>query len=100
MTRQRRHYPPEQKVALLRAHFLDKVPVSDLCEKHGIAVNLFYLWQKQFFENGTAAFTINDKRRQADPQEKARDRDAGLVMPALDKIDDLVAGVVGNPESF
>jgi transposase-like protein len=63
MTRQRRHFPPEQKVALLRAHFLDKVPVSDLCEKHGIAVNLFYLWQKQFFENGTAAFTVNNKRR-------------------------------------
>ena len=38
MTRQRRHFTPEQKVALLRQHFLDKVPVSDLCEQHGIAV--------------------------------------------------------------
>jgi transposase len=70
MTRQRRHYSPEQKVAILRQHFLDKVPVSDLCEKNGIAVNLFYNWQKQFFENGQAAFTVNDKRRKADTDAK------------------------------
>ncbi len=42
MTRQRRHYSPEQKVAILRQHFLDNVPISDLCEQYGIAVNLFY----------------------------------------------------------
>jgi transposase-like protein len=63
MTRQRRHFTPEQKVAILREHLVEKVPVSDLCEKHGIAVNLFYSWQKSFFENGAAAFTALDKRR-------------------------------------
>lgn len=36
---------------------------------------------------------------QAKPEEEASDGDAGLVGPAFDKIDDLVAGVVGNPES-
>ena len=72
MTRQRRHFTPEQKVALLREHFLDKVPVSDLCEKHGIAVNLFYSWQKIFFENGAAAFTALDKRRKAGTDAKDR----------------------------
>lgn len=41
MTRQRRHFTPEQKVALLREHFLDEVPVSDLCEKYDIAVTFF-----------------------------------------------------------
>jgi len=70
MTRQRRHYSPEQKVALLREHLVDKVPVSDICEKNGIAVNLFYLWQKTFFENGQAAFTVNDKRRKHDTDAK------------------------------
>src|SRR6476620_2508948 len=66
MTRQRRHYSPDQKVALLREHLVDKVPVSDICEKNGIAVNLFYFWQKTFFENGQAAFTVNDKSRNND----------------------------------
>lgn len=63
MTQQRRYFSPEQKVALLRQHLLEKVPVSDICEKNGIAVNLFYLWQKNFFDNATAAFTAHDKRR-------------------------------------
>jgi len=70
MTRQRRHFSPEQKVALLRQHLIEKVPVSDVCEKNGIAVNLFYLWQKTFFDNGTAAFTVNDKRRKTDTDAK------------------------------
>jgi transposase len=72
MTRQRRSYTPEQKVALLREHLVDKVPVSDICENNGIAVNLFYLWQKTFFENGQAAFTANDKRRKHDTDAKDR----------------------------
>ena len=72
MTRQRRHFTPEQKVALLREHFLDKVPVSDICEKHGIAVTNFYAWQKLFFENGHAAFTAADRRRKHDSDAKDR----------------------------
>ena len=70
MTRQRRHFSPEQKVALLREHLIDKVPVSDICERNGIAVTLFYLWQKTFFENGQAAFTANDRRRKSDSDAK------------------------------
>ena len=70
MDRQRRHFTPEQKVAILREHFLEKVPISDLCEKHGIAVTLFYSWQKLFFEKGAAAFTAHDKRRKADTNAK------------------------------
>jgi len=72
MTQQRRHFSPEQKVAILRQHFLDKAPLSEVCEQHGIAVNLFYLWQKTFFENGQAAFTAHDKRRKTDTTAKDR----------------------------
>jgi transposase len=70
MTQQRRHFTPEQKVALLQQHLVEKVPISEGCLKYGIAVNLFYLWQKTFFDNGTVAFTANDKRRKtaADPK--------------------------------
>jgi transposase len=72
MTQQRRHFSPEQKVALLRQHLVERIPISELCEKNGIAVNLFYLWQKAFFENGTAAFTAHDKRRKTDSDAKDR----------------------------
>lgn len=72
MTQQRRHFSPEQKVALLRQHLVEKIPISEVCEKNGIAVNLFYLWQKTFFENGTAAFAAHDKRRKTDTDAKER----------------------------
>jgi hypothetical protein len=35
----------------------------------------------------------------ADPQKEAGDGDAGFVAPMFDTIDDLVAEVVGDPES-
>ena len=56
MGKQRKHYTGEEKVAILRRHLLDKVPVSDLCEEHGLQPTVFYRWQKEFFENGAAAF--------------------------------------------
>ena len=56
MPQHRRHFTPEQKVALLRLHLLAQKPVSDICQENNLSVNLFYLWQKQFFENGTTAF--------------------------------------------
>ena len=56
MKKERKHYTAEEKVAILRRHLLDKVPVSDLCEEVGLRPTVFYRWQKEFFENGAAAF--------------------------------------------
>jgi transposase-like protein len=72
MARQRRSFTPEQKVALLRLHLLEKKPISDICEEHNLSVNLFYLWQKQFFENGAAAFANSGKRLKATSDAKDR----------------------------
>lgn len=46
----------EQKVAILRQVLVEKQAVSKVCEEHGLSPTLFYEWQKQFFENGAAAF--------------------------------------------
>jgi transposase len=56
MRKARKHYTAAEKVAILRLHLIEKVPVSDLCDQHQLSPGLFYLWQKQFFENGAAAF--------------------------------------------
>jgi transposase len=56
MKKQRKHCAPEEKVAILRRHLLEQVPISELCDKHGLQPTVFYRWQKEFFENGTAAF--------------------------------------------
>jgi transposase-like protein len=47
---------------------LDKVPVSDLCEEHGLQPTVFYRWQKEFFEKGAAAFQGKSPDRQAEQQ--------------------------------
>jgi len=56
MKKQRKQYPPEEKVAILRRHLLDKEPISKLCDELGLRPTVFYRWQKEFFENGAAAF--------------------------------------------
>ena len=56
MKKERKNYNPEEKVAILRRHLLEKVPVSDLCEKLNLQPTVFYRWMKELFENGAAAF--------------------------------------------
>ena len=65
MEKSRRHYSPQQKVAILREHLIEQVPISELCEKHHIHPTLFYQWQKTFFENGAAAFERERPRCQS-----------------------------------
>jgi transposase-like protein len=72
MTTKRKHYSAAEKVAILRLHLLEKKPVSDLCDEHGLNPTLFYRWQKEFFENGAAAFEQTGKRRKADQEGKDR----------------------------
>ncbi|MCP5099538.1 MAG: transposase [Chloroflexi bacterium] len=55
--RKQKQYQPAQKVAIIREHLVEKVPVSDLCDKYGIHPSVYYRWQKQFFEGGGKAFT-------------------------------------------
>ena len=56
MDNERKHHTPEEKVAILRRHLVDRVPVSTLCDEHQLHPTVFYRWLKQFFENGAAAF--------------------------------------------
>jgi transposase len=54
--RERRRYSGAEKGKILRLHLLEDKPISELCEEQGIHPTLFYKWQKEFFENGAAAF--------------------------------------------
>jgi transposase-like protein len=60
-SRERRHFSPSQKTAIVKRHLVDGVPISDLCDEHHIQPAQFYLWQKQLFENGAAAFERKTK---------------------------------------
>ena len=70
MEQQRRHFSSEEKVKILREHLIDRVPISQVCEKHQIQPTLFYNWQKTFFENGTAAFERQPSRSRVSVEQK------------------------------
>ena len=67
-----RHEQPEAAATFHRAgegsrfrrHLVEKVPVSDLCEEHGLHPTLFYRWQKAWFEQGAVVFIRGSTRRQ------------------------------------
>lgn len=63
MNKQRRHFSGPEKVAILKRHLLDKVPVSNLCDELDIYPNQLYGWLKDFFENGHLAFENGRKSK-------------------------------------
>ena len=72
MPRTRKNYTVDEKVAILRRHLIEKIPVSTLCEELGLQPTVFYRWQKTLFENGTAAFQHQpDKKNQRTDQKIA-----------------------------
>jgi transposase-like protein len=69
MKKKRRNYTPREKVTILKRHLVDNIPVSDICDQNNLQPTVFYRWQKEFFENGAAAFDKPKSR-----QEKMRNR--------------------------
>ena len=79
----RKFFTPEQKVAIVREHLLEKIPVSQLCDKHGVSPVNFYNWQRQLFEQGATAFerkanAANDRRQHDAKQQKIDQLEAKL----------------------
>ncbi len=55
MKRTRKNFTATEKMALLRRHLVDKIPVSTVCDDAKLQPTVFYRWLKQLFENGAAA---------------------------------------------
>src|SRR5258708_33284430 len=70
MKKQRKHCTPEGKVAILRRHLLEQVPISELCDKQGLQTTVFYRWQKEFFEDGAAALQPKERPNHSAEQER------------------------------
>jgi len=75
----RKHYTPQEKVTLLRSHLIDHVPVSNICEERDIKPTVFYRWQKEFFENGAAAFEKKSRPQKSLADKKIAALEAKLV---------------------
>lgn len=95
MATKRRKFSPEEKVRLLRLHLIEKVPVSDICDQHGLNPNVFYRWQQQFFENGSAAFEKAGKGRTDSQSKKLLEKVAKLQAKLADK-DEVIAEIMAS----
>ena len=74
----RRHFTPEQKAGILARHFVDKVPVSDLCDELGLQPSVFYSWQRHLFENASTVFQDGKKNRRAETTALERSKNQAL----------------------
>jgi len=87
----RKHYTAEEKVAVLRRHLLEQEPVSKLCDELGLQPTVFYRWQKEFFENGAAAFQT--KARANTPAERER---IEYLEKKIQRKDEVLAELMGE----
>ena len=89
----RRQFTPEEKATILRRHLVDKVAVSDLCDEYHIQPTLFYLWQRQAFEQLSAALQ-DGRTRRGQTQVASADRARLAALEArLAKKDAIIAEV-------
>jgi len=95
MTNARRKFSAEEKVQILRLHLLEKQPVSDVCDKFGLNPNVFYRWQKQFFENGAAAFNQADNGHK-DSQAKRLEEKVSRLQAKLAGKDEVIAEIMAS----
>jgi len=89
MPKTRRNFTGAEKAAILREHLVEKMPISDVCEKRGLQPTLFYQWQKKLFEEGASVLErsrrplsapqAGDARRIDALEDKLRERNDALA---------------------
>ena len=95
MANKRKRFSAEEKVRLLRLHLIEKQPVSQVCDDNGINPNVFYRWQKQFFESGAAAFNqIGNGRK--DSKVKKLERQNDQLKAKIATKDEVIAEIMAS----
>ena len=88
--KERRHFTGQEKVAILRRHLVEKIPVSDLCEEHGLHPTVFYRWQKEWFEHGATVFDTPKNRARKGRSEDAAARRIAALEAKLQRKDEVL----------
>ena len=91
MAEKRRRFSSEEKVRILRQHLLEKVPLSELCDKYELHPTVFYRWQTTFFEKGAAAF-----ENQGDAQSQKLEKRVSTLRAKLAQKDEVIAEIMAS----
>ena len=89
----RRQFTIEKKAAILREHLADKVPVSDLCDKHRLQPSVFYAWQRQLLDYAEAALTAGSGRNRGKSREDELLKELEAQRLKLAKKDNVIAEI-------
>jgi transposase-like protein len=86
----RRNFTTDQKVAILRRHYVDKVAISDLCTEYELQPSVFYYWQNQVYANLAGALqpAVTTSSR-----EKELEREVEALKAKLTKKDGVIATI-------
>lgn len=93
MGRNRRHFTAEQKATALKRHHVDKIPVSEICEELKLQPSLFYLWQRQLFENADKAVGAVKNGQAASQREKQLEAKLAALEAKLARKDSVIAEI-------
>lgn len=52
----RKKWSSEDKFKIVTEGISNKVPLGELCSRHGISQGLYYKWRDQFFKDGKKIF--------------------------------------------
>ena len=86
MRKKRKDYTSHEKVSIIKRHLLEGTSVSALCDEYNLQPTVFYRWQKEFFENGTAAFEKVSKNKK-----DSKDRKIAKLEEKLSQKDNVLA---------
>jgi len=89
--KERKHYTADEKVAILRRHLVEKEAISKLCDEQGLQPTVFYRWQKEFFENGAAAFQTKARANHQAEQERIE-----YLEKKIQRKDEVLAELMGE----
>jgi transposase-like protein len=89
MSRERTRIAGPEKLAILRRYLVEKVPISDLCDEHGLQPSQIYQWQAQLFEHGASVFDRKPGRKAN--AETAKDRTIGQLQLKLAQKNEVIS---------
>ena len=95
MKNKRKRFTAQEKVKILPLHLIEKQTVSDICDRNGLNPNVFYSWQKQFFEHGAAVFEKTGNGHK-DNQVKKLERQNTQLKAKLAGKDEVIAEIMAS----
>ena len=72
MSQKRKRLSGAEKIAIVKRYLVERIPISDLCDEHGLQPSQIYRWQAAIFEHGADVFDLK-RGRQIKAAESAKD---------------------------